>query len=659
MNDIFRDMLDTKVVIYLDDILIFSKNEEDHEKDVKEVLRRLSANQLFCKLSKCSFHVDTVDYLGLVISPKGISMEERKVQAIKEWPMLQNVKQIQSFLGFANFFRCFVPNYSTLARPLHNRTHKDAKWEWGPVEEESFNALKEAICQRPVLAHPNPLKPYYLETDASGAAMGAILSQRQEDGRLHPIAYLSQSFTGAEHNYDTHDKELLAIIKALEFWHIFLEGTKEPITVFTDHRNLEYWQESRTFNRRHARWHLLLANYNFRIHYRPGKQSGKPDALSRRADHLEVPPQPQIMLPRETFAHLATEPETDLQARIEKLLDQDESLEEILEFLQNGSTAPAYIRKGFKDYQMEAGLLFYQGRIFVPDNEELKRNLIATFHDSPIAGHPGQQRTLELVSRRYYWPGMRAKIFHYVETCEVCQRIKHPKTTPIPVQPLEVPNKPWQHISYDMIVGLPPDGGKDAILVVVDSFSKYGIMIPCSSKVTAKDIAELFLEHVWKRHGFPERTISDRGPVFNNKYIKALYQRLGIKAHFSSAYHPQTDGQTERMNPGIEQFLRAYAGMYQRDWVKWLPMAEFSYNNAVHSTTGTSPFRCLYGRDPVMTPSKVVTEVPEANNMADMLQQIWDETSAALKLAKERMAGREPGEVPEDFEIGERVWLDS
>jgi hypothetical protein len=280
MNDIFRDMLDTKVVIYLDDILIFSKNQEDHKNDVREVLRCLLQNQLFCKLSKCSFHVDTVDYLGLVISPQGISMEERKVQAIREWPIPQNVKQIQSFLGFANFLCHFVPNYSTLARPLHNRTHKDAKWEWGAKEQESFEAIKNAICQRPVLAHPNPKKPYVLETDASGAAMGAVLSQRQEDGQLHPITYMSQSFNGAEHNYDTHDKELLAIIKSLEFWRIFLEGTKEPITIFTDHRNLEYWQESRTFNRWHARWHLLLANYNFRINYCPGKQSGKPDALS-------------------------------------------------------------------------------------------------------------------------------------------------------------------------------------------------------------------------------------------------------------------------------------------------------------------------------------------------------------------------------------------
>jgi hypothetical protein len=210
-----------------------------------------------------------------------------------------------------------------------------------------------------------------------------------------------------------------------------------------------------------------------------------------------------------------------------------------------------------------------------------------------------------------------------------------------------------------MIVGLPLDGGRDAILVIVDSFSKYGIMVPCSSRVTAKDIANLFLDHVWKRHGFPEKTISDRGPVFNNKYLKALYERLGIKAHFSSAYHPQTDGQTERMNPEIEQFLRAYARMYQKDWVKWLPMAEFSYNNTVHSATGTSLFKCLYGRDPTMTPSKGQTEVPEANSMANTLQEIWEETGAALRLAKERMAEREPGDVPETFDIGEKVWLDS
>jgi hypothetical protein len=270
-------------------------------------------------------------------------MEERKVQAVKEWPTPQNIKQVQSFLGFTNFLCQFVPHYSTLARPLHNQPHKNARQEWGLVEQESFEVIKRAICQRPVLAHPDPVKPYFCETDASGAAMGAILSQRQEDGSLHPIAYMSQSFNGAEHNYDTHDKELLVNIKALKFWQIFLEGTKEPITIFTDHCNLEYWQDSCTFNQRHARWHLLLANYNFKIHYRPGKQSGKLDALSRRPDHVDIVPEPQIMLPKEIFASVAMELEIELQTWIKKLLDCDESLEEILKFLQNGSNTPVYV----------------------------------------------------------------------------------------------------------------------------------------------------------------------------------------------------------------------------------------------------------------------------------------------------------------------------
>src|SRR5690349_22079291 len=190
-----------------------------------------------------------------------------------------------------------------------------------------------------------------------------------------------------------------------------------------DHQNLEYWQKSQTFNHWHARWHLTLANFNFQIHYRPGKQSGKPDALSRRADHLDIPPSPQIMLSPDLFVKVALDSEAALQKEIEKNLDSDTSIAEILYFLENdNTTAPPSIKKGFKDYDMEAGLLFYWGRIFVPDNDDIKRKLIQLFHDSPAAGHPGQQRTLELVSRRYYWPGIRSTVYKFVDTCEACQR---------------------------------------------------------------------------------------------------------------------------------------------------------------------------------------------------------------------------------------------
>ncbi|KAF8750406.1 hypothetical protein RHS01_09404 [Rhizoctonia solani] len=344
------------------------EDDATHTKHVHEVLKRLMDNQLFCKASKCTFHVTSVEYLGIIVLDKGFSLDKLKIQAVQEWPVPTKVKEVQLFLGFANFLHQFVANFSHMARPLHNLVRKDMPWKWDTREQEAFQGLKDAITNAPVLCHADPTKPYFLETDASGAALGSILSQRQEDGRLHPLGFLSESFKGAKQNYNTHDKELLAIIWSFEYWRIFLEGTKHPITVFTDHCNLEYWKESRTFNQQHARWHLLLAGYNFQIVYCPGKQSGKPDALSRQSDHADIPPAVQTMLPDPVFANIAlVTPEKELQRQIEASLDQDESLEEILQFLQSESKAPPSIKRAFKDYKMEAGLLFYQGQIVVPD----------------------------------------------------------------------------------------------------------------------------------------------------------------------------------------------------------------------------------------------------------------------------------------------------
>ncbi|KAF8748451.1 hypothetical protein RHS01_10832 [Rhizoctonia solani] len=597
MNELFKDLLDVCIIIYLDDILIYSKDDATHTQHVHEVLRRLMENQLFCKASKCTFHVTSVEYLGIIVSDKGFSLDKLKIQAIQEWPTPTKVKEVQSFLGFANFLRWFVANFSHMARPLHNLVKKDTPWKWETKEQEAFQGLKDAITSAPVLCHADPTKPYFLETDALGAALGSILSQRQEDGRLHPLGFLSESFKGAEQNYDTHDKELLAIIRSFEYWCIFLEGTTHPVTVFTDHRNLEYWKD-------------------------PGN------------------------------------PQKEIQRQIEATLDQDESLEEILQFLQNKSRAPPSIKRAFKDYEMEAGLLFYQGRIVVPDVGTLRTDLLRIYHDSPLSGHPGRQRTLELISRVYYWPGIRANTYWHVDSCETCQRIRRPKYSSIPPQPLELPSRPWQHVSYDMIVDLPKDGNSDSILVIVDSFTKYVILVECSKKLKAPELADLFLRHVWKRYGMPKKTVLDRGRVFNNKFLKALYQCLGIDPHFSLAYHPQSDGQTERMNPTVEHFLRAYSGVNQKDWVKWLPMAEFAYNNAVHSSTGKSPFKALYGWEPSLTPSNVPTDVPEADNLATQMEAQWQEIEAALRQSKTRMVAGAVGE-PLGFEIGEEAWLDA
>ncbi|KAF8697496.1 Reverse transcriptase (RNA-dependent DNA polymerase), partial [Rhizoctonia solani] len=378
-------------------------------------------NQLFCKLSKCHFHVTTVDYLGIVISPAGFSMDEKKIEAVTSWPTPKTVKQVQAFLGFVNYLRRFIPNFSSVARPLHNLTKKETPWSWGDLEEAAFQELKRLVTQAPVLIHSNPDLPYYLETDASGVAMGAILSQRGPDNQLHPVAYMSKSFSGAEANYDTHNKELLAIIKALEEWRIFLEATDKPVQVFTDHRNLEYWMQARTFNRRHARWCIFLSDFNFEIHYRPGKQSGKPDALSRRADYVDSTQDPEVMLPAKVFANMSEE-ELKIVTEICTKLREDPSLEPIIQFLtEDAENAPPSICKAYRDYDWEEDLLWYQGKLVVPDLEILKERLLREYHDSPLAGHPGQQRTLELLNRNYWWPGMKSSAKEWVECCPVCQ----------------------------------------------------------------------------------------------------------------------------------------------------------------------------------------------------------------------------------------------
>ncbi|KAF8713242.1 hypothetical protein RHS03_00737, partial [Rhizoctonia solani] len=640
MNNLFRDLVDITVVIYLDNILIFSENPEDHPTHVREVLSRLLNNQLFCKLSKCHFHVTTVDYLGIVISPKGFSMDQKKIEAVTSWPTPKTVKQVQAFLGFVNYLRQFIPNFSLVARPLHNLTKKETPWSWGNLEEQAFQELKHLVTQSPVIIHSNPDLPYYLVSwtqshdqykwlhagpspnlggsrYASGVAMGAILSQQGEDNCLHPIAYMSKSFSGAKTNYNTHNKELLAIIKALEEWRIFLEATDKPIQIFTDHQNLEYWMQAWTFNRRHVWWQIFLSDFNFKIHYCPGKQSGKPDALSRQSDYVDEPVEPEVMLPAEVFANTSEE-ELEIVLEIRSKLKEDPSLEPIIQFLtEDADNAPPLIQKAYRDYNWEEDLLWYRRKLVVPDSEALKEQLFREFHDLPLTGHLGQQRTLELLGRNYWWPGMKSSAKEWVKCCPTCQANLCPHTPVIALKPLEVPPFPFHTISYDFITGFPKSQGFDAILVVIDSFSKFGHFIPTSKKVTAKGLADLFVTHIWKLHGLPVKTVSDQGSTFTGKFLRALYQRLGIKPAFPSAYHSKLDGQTERVNQFIKFYLRSYIAADHLDWATWLPLAEYAYNNAKHAATWKTPFKLVYGRNPVMNPSTVPANVPEADLVAN------------------------------------------
>src|SRR5438445_4314030 len=248
MNNIFSDMIDVSIVIYLDDILIYSNNLADHWKHVKEVLRRLRKNGLYARANKCEFHSKRVEYLGYILSPEGLSMDQAKVKVIQDWPEPRKVKNVQSFLGFANFYRRFIFNYSDIVVLLTRLTRKGIPYQFTEKAREAFNILKEAFTTALVLTHWIPDRPIVIETDALDYALAAILSITTKDGHLHSVAFHSQSFSASELNYDVHNKELFAIYKAFQIWRYYLKGSAVPINVITDHKNLEYFSTTKLLN---------------------------------------------------------------------------------------------------------------------------------------------------------------------------------------------------------------------------------------------------------------------------------------------------------------------------------------------------------------------------------------------------------------------------
>ena len=285
MNSVFANLIARgKVAVYMDDVLIYSKHLKEHHQVVREVLKRLEHYDLNLKPEKCKFEKDSMEYLGMIIRPGEVQMDPGKVAAVKDWPTPTTLKEVQAFIGFANFYRRFMKDFSTMAHPLHDFTKKDVPWHWSWEQQEAFNVIKKQFCEEPILKVYDSDLPTHVECDASGFATGGILSQKHEDGLWHPVVYRSQSMSKEECNYEIYGREMLGLIRTLEDWCHFLEGIS--FEVITDHKNMERWSTMRDLNRRQAQWSLYLSCFDFKITYRKG-ESMQADALSRSAqDHV-------------------------------------------------------------------------------------------------------------------------------------------------------------------------------------------------------------------------------------------------------------------------------------------------------------------------------------------------------------------------------------
>jgi transposase InsO family protein len=398
---------------------------------------------------------------------------------------------------------------------------------------------------------------------------------------------------------------------------------------------------------------------------------GKSDALSRRADHRTGSSNnsDMILLTPNLFAVRALEgvemigEERDILKVIRKGVrnrEKEEAVARAAKELQG--TSARSVRSA--EWSLDNGVLFFRGKIYVPDVPDLRRRIVNLCHDSRIAGHAGRWKTLELVSWNYWWPQMSRYIGKYVSTCDMCMRTKSRRQLPIgELHPLPIPDTPWDTVSVDFIVELPQSNGHDAIMVVVDSVTKRAHFIPTVTTVTAGGTANLYVQHSWKHHDLPRRVVSDRGPQFVAEFTRELYRLLGIKLAATTAYHPQGDGQTKRVNQELEQYLRLFVNQRQDDWDGLLPLAEFQYNNHVHSSTQHTPFLLDTGRSPRMgfEPNQRPSRLETVNEFTDRMKTTLDEAKAALVKSKEDMTryyNQKRTPAP-DYKPGNKVYLDT
>ena len=631
MHQTFRSYLDRFVIVFLDDILIYSRTLAEHVEHVRQVLQVLREQKLYAKESKCDFMKHEVEFLGHIVGRDGMRMMEDKVAAVQSWPVPSQVTHVRSFLGTAGYYRKFIAGFSRIAAPLSELTMDNVKFEWTSKHQQAFDALKAAIAAGPVLVLPDPKLPFVVHTDASGFATGAVLQQDQGHG-LQPVAYLSKKMLDPETRYPVHEQELLAIIHAIKTWRHYLMGAK--FTVMTDHKSLQYFKTQPLLSGRQSRWKDVIANYDFDIEYIEGKTNIVADGLSRRADHqghssqllpvqtaelnsvvarshssllsiagtsveIVVPKVVVVAGPRSGQPDVVSSVPvrscinavTSLLADIHQCMPMDPEYQRLLK--QKSSVLVAM------NLRVDRSYLYRGNRLYVPASAELRTRILQECHDVPTSGHLGKDKTIEQVKRRFYWPRMDEEITSYVIGCDECQRNKPSQQAKMGLlQPLPVPIRAWSQVSLDLITQLPRSKlGHDAIVVFVDKLTKMVHYVPTTTTVTAPQLSTLFIREVVRLHGVPDSILSDRDPRFTAHFWRSFWKQLGSTLTMSTAYHPQTDGQTERANRTLEEMLRAYVNWRQSDWDVHLSTLEMAYNSSKQVSTGYSPHQLNFGQE--------------------------------------------------------------
>ena len=623
-------------LVYLDDIIIYSVSTEDHLRHLDQVLTTLRSAGVSLKLSKSAFFQRSVEYLGLRIRPGKLEILPQNVEALKKCEFPKTQTEMRSYLGLCNVYRRFVKGFAHIAAPLVKALTKGQPVTLAPPTEEqleAFEALRKRLLSPPVLCLPHPDKAYTLDVDASILQVGCALLQEQENNILHPVGYWSRALNAAERNYSTSERECLAVVWAVLHLRPYLEGRR--FTVRTDHNALQWALVNSNAEGRLARWRIQLAEYDFDIQYRPGIKHQVPDALSRvrtaggdtSSIEEEIPcfmasplgsqdgdqeVDEDEMLPEGDWPNYAILPADWAEPiPLEEWISEQSSDGFCKQVRTRMDEDPMSSNTFQVDHQgilvRKAGLDASQ-QVVVP--ETLRPRLLTNCHYSATAGHPGGRRMYDTMRRRYYWPTMPVDIYSTVRQCLSCTRNRVAARKHRNEMRLFPPRIPLESVALDILGPLPrTNSGKRFVVVIADRFSKL-CRVRALRSITAENLARTFAEDWVFVYGPPTTLLTDNGPQLTAKLFQETCRTLGVKNIYTSTYHPQTNGQVERLKRTLVEMLRHYVADHQRAWDEYLPILAFAYNRCVHRSTRTTPYELVLTRPPPTLGTEDLAEIP-------------------------------------------------
>ena len=656
MNSVLAGLMGNSVFCYLDDIIIASKSTHEHLDTLSQVLSRFAKAGLKLKLSKCSFLKHQISFLGHSVDREGIHTLDDKIRAVCNFPTPENVDQIRSFIGLAGFYRQFIKGFSSIAQPLTALLKKDTPFTWSEQQETAFASLKQALCNAPVLAFPDFSRDFTLCTDASSTGLGAALMQKDNNGKMRAIAFASRLLNKAELNYSVTHKEALAVVWALRHFRDLILGYN--IHVLTDHFAVTELFKGQSLTGKFARWQLTVQEYNPSFSYIPGKANTVADALSRNVAPVSL---------------LSTTQSLPSLEEIKEHQRADPFCSSLIYFLESGddSTLPK-MQMSPLAFTVKDDVLYKLGKSTTDDSLHQVSQLVVPnslidvilyhIHDSPIAGHPGKERSFRQAQRSYFWPTMRKDITRHCLLCHSCAQHRPSVHFESPNLAYPIPHAPWDSVSVDVLKLPITENGYQYLVVFIDSFSRFSILVPLKHK-SAQSVAQAFIDEVICRYASPRVLLSDNGSEFNNDILRAVCDAFQIRKCNIVPYAPQANGKVERANRRILDILRHLTNS-SSSWDTWIPQVACSLNSAIHSSSNESPHFILFGTDKRLPYEFLLTDPRPLYNVDDYVrnrvaefQKIHQYIHDRLTVSQSEMLRKQHQRaVPHDVSVGDIVF---